>query len=138
MHMKGDPKTMTSQTGYKDLMKEVLDYFHEKIQRLRQLDVKDIVIDPGFGFAKTTSQNFTLLQNLEKFSILGKPVLAGLSRKSMVWRTLGVEPAEALNGTTALNTVALLKGADILRVHDVREAKEVVKLFTSLQHNVNP
>lgn len=137
VHMKGTPQNMSGQTQYDDLMKEMLDFFHHKIDRLRQLEVKDIIIDPGFGFSKTIEQNFHILRDLEKFSILGKPVLVGLSRKSMVWKTLGIEPTVALNGTTALNTIALLKGADILRVHDVREAREVVKLFTSLQHIVN-
>lgn len=136
MHMKGNPQTMRNQTGYTDLLKEMLDYFHRKIHLLRQADVKDILVDPGFGFSKTVEQNFQILQCLEKFSILGRPILVGLSRKSMVWKTLGVKPTGALNGTTALHTMALLKGADILRVHDVREAREVIKLFTSLQHNV--
>ncbi|HEX8040176.1 MAG TPA: dihydropteroate synthase [Chryseosolibacter sp.] len=133
MHMKGSPQTMTRQTGYTNLLKEILDYFHEKLQVLRELGVKDVVIDPGFGFSKTIEQNFRIARNLEKFSILGKPVLVGLSRKSMIWKTLGISPDGALNGTTALNMVALLKGADILRVHDVKEARELIKLFTSLQ-----
>jgi dihydropteroate synthase len=137
MHMRGNPQTMSTQTQYDHLIKEVIDYFHRKIYALRQLDVTDVVIDPGFGFSKTIEQNFNLLQHLEKFSILGKPLLVGLSRKSLVWKTLGVKAEGALNGTTAVNTMALLKGADILRVHDVREAREVVKLFTSLQVNVN-
>ena len=136
MHMRGDPQTMKNLTQYKNLVKELIDHFHERIFSLRQLEVKDIIIDPGFGFAKTIEQNFNLLNNLEKLSILGKPMLVGLSRKSMVWKTLKVEPADALNGTTSLNTVALLKGADILRVHDVKEAREVIKLFMSLQVNV--
>ncbi|MEX1240680.1 MAG: dihydropteroate synthase [Cyclobacteriaceae bacterium] len=137
MHMKGTPQNMSSQSQYDDLIKEMLDFFHQKIHLLRQFEVKDVIVDPGFGFAKTIEQNFNVLQDLEKFSILEKPVLVGLSRKSMVWKTLAIEPTGALNGTTALNTIALLKGADILRVHDVREAREVVKLFTSLQHIVN-
>ena len=136
MHMRGNPQTMRTLTQYKHLIKELIDHFHERISRLRLLEVKDIIIDPGFGFSKTIEQNFYLLHNLEKFSILGKPVLVGLSRKSMVWKTLNIDPAGALNGTTALNTMALLKGADILRVHDVKEAKEVIKLFMSLQVNV--
>ncbi|MGC1242296.1 MAG: dihydropteroate synthase [Chryseosolibacter sp.] len=137
MHMKGDPITMSSQTQYTDILKEMLDYFHQKINLLQQLEVTDIIIDPGFGFAKNIEQNFNLLRNLGKFSILGKPTLVGLSRKSMVWKTLDINPTEGLNGTTVLNTMALLRGADILRVHDVREAREVIKLFTSLQGNVN-
>lgn len=132
MHMRGNPKTMNDRTQYTDLVKELVDYFHERIHTLRQLGVRDVIIDPGFGFSKTVSQNFTLLQHLEKFSILGKPVLAGLSRKSMIWRTLAVEPTAALNGTTALNAIALLKGAAILRVHDVKEARETIKLVTSV------
>lgn len=136
MHMKGNPRDMTSQTQYNNLIKDILDYFHQKIFALRNLGVKDIIIDPGFGFAKTIEQNFALLNNLEKFSLAGKPLLAGLSRKSLIWKTLGVRPADALNGTTSLNSVALMKGARILRVHDVKEAREVVKLFTSMQVNV--
>jgi dihydropteroate synthase len=136
MHMRGSPQTMSTQTSYNHLLKDLIDYFHERIYKLRQLEIKDIIIDPGFGFSKTIEQNFTVLQNLEKFSILARPVLVGLSRKSMIWKTLDIQPDAALNGTTALNTMALLKGADILRVHDVREAREVVKLFTSMQVNI--
>ena len=136
MHMRGDPQTMKTLTQYGHLVKELLEYFHQRIFRLGEMEVKDIIVDPGFGFSKTIDQNFSLLHHLEKFSILGKPILVGISRKSMVWKTLGVDPAGALNGTTALNTIALLKGADILRVHDVKEAREVIKLFTSLQDNV--
>jgi dihydropteroate synthase len=127
---------MKAEAHYADILKEILDYFHLKIHALQQLDVTDIIIDPGFGFAKNIAQNFQLLGNLEKFSLLGKPMLVGLSRKSMIWKTLDIDPTAGLNGTTALNTMALLKGADILRVHDVREAREAVKLFTSLQGNV--
>ena len=137
MHMRGNPQNMKSQTQYTHLMKEVIDYFHEKIFSLQQLGVKDVIIDPGFGFAKTIAQNFEILQHLEKLSVLGRPVRVGLSRKSMIWKTLEVDPGGALNGTTALNTIALLKGANILRAHDVREAREVVKLFTALQANVS-
>ena len=137
MHMKGNPQNMKDQASYENLMKELIDYFHEKIDALRRLEVKDIVIDPGFGFAKNISQNFAILDNLEKLSILDKPVLVGLSRKSLVWKTLGIDPENALNGTTALNAIALMKGADILRVHDVKEAREVVKLYTSLRVNVS-
>ena len=136
MHMKGTPQTMKSLTQYSHLLKDIIDYFHEKIYRLRELGVKDIIIDPGFGFSKTIEQNFALLANLEKFSLLGRPLLAGLSRKSMIWKTLDIQPTDALNGTTALNIVALMKGADVLRVHDVKEARQVVKLFTSMQVNV--
>lgn len=137
MHMKGDPRTMASLAQYDNLLKDIIDFFHKKIYELRNLEVKDIIIDPGFGFSKNIDQNFTLLNHLEKLSLTGRPVLVGLSRKSLIWKTLGVQPTDALNGTTALNTVALFKGADILRVHDVREAREVIKLFTSLQVNVS-
>jgi dihydropteroate synthase len=137
MHMRGTPQNMSKQTEYNHLIKEMIAYFHQKIYALRQLEVSDIVIDPGFGFSKTIEQNFDILNHLEKFSIVGRPLLVGLSRKSMVWKTLNVKAEDALNGTTALNTMALLKGADILRVHDVREAREVIKLFTSLRVNVN-
>ena len=136
MHMRGNPQTMGGQTQYTNLVGEMIDYFHAKIHALGAFEVKDIVVDPGFGFSKTIAQNFDVLQNLEKFSILGKPLLVGLSRKSMIWKTLDIKPTGALNGTTALNTIALLKGADILRVHDVKEAREVIKLFTSTQVNV--
>ena len=138
MHMKGDPRTMRSQTQYTHLLSEIIDYLQLKIDELKELDVKDVIIDPGFGFSKTIGQNFALLHNLEKFSILGKPTMVGLSRKSTISKTLAIQPEAALNGTTALNAIALLKGADILRVHDVREAKEVVKLFTSLQVEAGP
>lgn len=131
MHMRGTPQTMTHQTSYTNLLKDVTDYFHQQIDRLRQLGVKDIVLDPGFGFAKTAEQNFTLLRHLDRFMV-GKPLLVGISRKSMVWRTLSVNAANALNGTTALHAIALQKGASILRVHDVREAAEVVTLHTKV------
>jgi dihydropteroate synthase len=136
MHMRGTPQTMTQHTQYENLVKEITDYFHQKIFQLHQLGVRDIIVDPGFGFAKTPTQNFELLHHLDHFRILGKPMLAGLSRKSMIWRTLSLNPEEALNGTTALNTIALLKGAGILRVHDVREAQQVVQLLQNLPHAV--
>lgn len=136
MHMRGNPQTMKTLAQYTNLVKEVIDYFHKRMEKLRQLDVNDIIIDPGFGFSKTIEQNFNLLHHLEKLSILGRPILVGLSRKSMIWKTLNTDAAGALNGTTAVNTIALLKGTDILRVHDVKEAREVIKLFTSLQVNV--
>jgi dihydropteroate synthase len=109
MHMKGTPQTMTQLTNYDNLLKDIIDYFHQKIFKLQQLGVKDIIIDPGFGFAKTVEQNFEILNKLDQFQILGKPILVGLSRKSMIWRTLKTNPDGALNGTTVLNTVALLK-----------------------------
>ena len=133
MHMRGTPQTMPTLTQYDDLVVDLIDYFQEKLNTLRAAGVKDIVIDPGFGFAKTIDQNFTLLSHLDAFRMLGVPILAGLSRKSTIYRTLGVGPDEALNGTTVLNTVALSKGASILRVHDVREAVQAVQL---MQHIV--
>ena len=132
MHMRGTPQTMAKQTGYENLLKEMINYFHEKISRLQAKGIKDIVVDPGFGFAKTASQSFEVLQHLDHFKILEKPILAGLSRKSMIWKTLSTNPENALNGTTSLNTIALLKGASILRVHDVKEAMEVAKLIQCL------
>lgn len=128
MHMKGTPQTMQSLATYDNLVKEVADYFHPKINQLHQLGVADVLIDPGFGFAKTIPQNFDLLRHLGHFNIFEKPLVVGLSRKSMVWKTLAVGPESALNGTTVLNTIALLKGAAILRIHDVKEAVEAVKL----------
>ncbi len=132
MHMLGTPQTMNTMTNYENLLKEIIDYFHQKINRLQLLGVKDLIIDPGFGFAKTIDQNFELLQKLDYLNILEKPILVGLSRKSTIWKTLSIKPEDALNGTTSLNTIALLKGASILRVHDVKEAVEVVKLIKAL------
>ncbi|MEQ9414771.1 MAG: dihydropteroate synthase [Cyclobacteriaceae bacterium] len=128
MHMKGTPQTMKSMAEYENLIKEMLEYFHPKINQLQQLGAADIMIDPGFGFAKTITHNFELLKQLELLKILDKPMVIGLSRKSMIWKTLGTDPENALNGTTVLNTIALLKGASILRIHDVKEAVEAVKL----------
>lgn len=128
MHMKGTPQTMKSKAEYENLIKEMLDYFHPKLHQLHQLGAADIMIDPGFGFAKTIAHNFELLKQLELLKILNKPMVIGLSRKSMIWKTLDTDPENALNGTTVLNTIALLKGASILRIHDVKEAVEAVKL----------
>ncbi|PWG78410.1 dihydropteroate synthase [Pararcticibacter amylolyticus] len=133
MHMRGTPQTMTSQNRYDNILPDILKYFSEKLAELRALHVHDIIIDPGFGFAKDAAQNLFLLNHAEQFKLLGLPVLAGLSRKKTIWQTLGTTSDEALNGTTVLNTVALLKGADILRVHDVKEAAEAVKLITALK-----
>jgi dihydropteroate synthase len=133
MHMRGDPKTMTHLTAYENLLKEVADYFHLKIHQLQAMDVSDIIIDPGFGFAKTRDQSFQLLNSLEYLKVFNTPVLVGLSRKSMIWKTLSISPNDALNGTTCLNTIALLKGASILRVHDVQEAAEVCELVRTLK-----
>lgn len=128
MHMKGTPATMQQQAVYDDVALEVLDFFIKKVEQCRQAGIHDVIIDPGFGFAKTTEHNFMLLKKMEVFKMLGNPLLAGLSRKSTVYKTLNISPAEALNGTTVLNTIALLNGANILRVHDVKEAMEAVKL----------
>jgi dihydropteroate synthase len=128
MHMKGTPQTMVSESKYGDVFEEVLQYFVKKISKLKEVGVLDIIIDPGFGFAKTAVQSFEILNRLHDFKLLELPVLAGLSRKSMICKTLDTEPAFALNGTTAANTIALLKGAKILRVHDVKEAVEAVKI----------
>ena len=129
MHMRGTPQTMQSHTNYENIVKEILFYFSEKVSKARSLGINDLIIDPGFGFAKTLEQNYEVLQNLELFQMLDLPILAGISRKSMVYKPIGVTANEALNGTTVLNTIALSKGANILRVHDVKEAVECVKLF---------
>jgi dihydropteroate synthase len=132
MHMKGTPKTMQSLAQYNDLVKEVLFYFSEKIALARSFGISDIIVDPGFGFAKTIDQNFELLHKLELFKMLELPLLIGVSRKSMIYKTLETEAEFALNGTTSLNTIALMKGAKILRVHDVKEAVECVQLYQKL------
>jgi dihydropteroate synthase len=132
MHMKGTPQTMQEAPHYDDLMKEVMLYFSEKIQQLRDLGQKDIILDPGYGFAKTLDHNYELLVHQEMLSLFELPLLVGVSRKSMIYKLLGCTPDEALNGTTALNTIALQKGASILRVHDVKEAVEVVRIVTKL------
>ncbi|CAI8335068.1 MAG: Dihydropteroate synthase [Flavobacteriaceae bacterium] len=132
MHMRGTPQTMKSLTEYQNITKQVLFYFSERIAAARAYNINDIVVDPGFGFAKTTDQNFELLNHLELFETLDLPVLAGVSRKSMVYKTLDISAKEALNGTTALHMVALQKGARILRVHDVKPAKECITLFKQL------
>lgn len=132
MHMRGNPQTMKALTAYGNLIQEVMDYFVEKLNRLRALEISDIIVDPGFGFAKTTDQNFELLAHLNYFRNLDRPILAGLSRKSMIWKTLEISADDALNGTSALNMAALLKGASILRVHDVKEAMQVIKLYSKL------
>ena len=129
MHMKGTPQTMNSLAQYKDVTVEVLDYFIHKLEQCQNAGIKDIVIDPGFGFAKTIAHNFTLLKNLHAFTLLGRPLLAGLSRKSTVYKTLGIKSEDALNGTTVLNTIALQAGASILRVHDVKEAVQAIQLL---------
>jgi dihydropteroate synthase len=136
MHMRGNPHTMTQLARYDNLLREIIDYFHTIIFQLNQHGIKDILIDPGFGFAKTSDQNFELLNNLEHLHVLDKPLLIGLSRKSMIWKTLNATAEFALNGTTSLNTVALLKGASILRVHDVKEAKETISLLNKMKQSM--
>lgn len=131
MHMRGTPQTMQQMTDYDDLVKEILFYFSQKIVKARSYGINDLIIDPGFGFAKTVQQNFELLSKLELLQITDLPLLVGVSRKSMIYKTLDCFPQEALNGTTVLNTIALTKGAVILRVHDVKEAVECVRLFNS-------
>ena len=133
MHMKGDPMTMQKNPVYDDVVADILKYFADRIFRLRTAGVKDIIIDPGFGFGKTAAHNFELMQRLDDLSIAGLPVMIGISRKSMIWKSLDITADEALNGTTALHSVALLKGADILRVHDVKEAMQAVRLITKLK-----
>ncbi|MDI9311466.1 MAG: dihydropteroate synthase [Limnohabitans sp.] len=132
MHMRGTPQTMQQLTNYEDIVKDILFYFSQKIVKARSFGINDLIIDPGFGFAKTVEQNFELLSKLELFQITDLPVLVGVSRKSMIYKTLNCSPLEALNGTTVLNTIALTKGASILRVHDVKEAVECVTLFNSV------
>lgn len=133
MHMRGNPKTMNALTTYENLPREIIAYFHDKLHAFGRLGIRDVIIDPGFGFAKTVEQNFALLSQLGALKILGQPILVGLSRKSMIWRTLQTTPENALNGTTCLNTIALLQGASILRVHDVRAATEAVTLVGRMQ-----
>ena len=131
MHMKGIPATMQKNPVYTDVVKAVLDFFITKTAECSKAGIKDIIIDPGFGFGKTIEHNFQLLKNLSALSIISKPILAGLSRKGTIYKTLGITAADALNGTTVLNTMALLQGAAILRVHDVKEAKEAITLYTA-------
>ena len=133
MHMRGTPETMTTLTDYKNVTTEVIEDLSKKIARAREAGINDIVVDPGFGFAKNIEQNFQLLSDLDLFQNFEVPILVGVSRKSFIYKTLGLTPKEALNGTTSINTISLLKGASILRVHDVKEAVECVKLFKNLK-----
>ena len=133
MHMRGTPRTMQRHTDYADLMEEVMLYFARKVRELRLLGVNDIILDPGFGFSKTLEQNYRLMSHLEEFAVFELPLLVGVSRKSMIYRLLDATPEESLNGTTVLNTFALLHGADILRVHDVRQAVEAVRIVRQLK-----
>ena len=135
MHMRGNPQTMQSLTQYEDLVKEMLFYFSEKVKKARSFGINDLILDPGFGFAKTTDQNYEVMQKMELFNLLELPVLTGISRKSMIYKILNNTAQEALNGTTVLNTIALTKGAKILRVHDVKEAVECVTLHNKLNLN---
>ncbi|HQY11466.1 MAG: dihydropteroate synthase [Ferruginibacter sp.] len=131
MHMKGTPETMQQDPVYEDVVKEVLDFFIARIEVCTRLGIRDVIVDPGFGFGKTIEHNFQLLKRLEVFSILEKPLLVGLSRKGSIYKTLDTTAAGALNGTTVLNSIALMNGASILRVHDVKEAKEAVTLYSA-------
>ncbi len=136
MHMKGNPRNMQSNTQYTDLIGDLFTFFSQQIEKLNQLGVHDIIIDPGFGFSKTIEQNFYLLNHLNEFKTLNAPMLVGLSRKSFIYKTLGVKPDDAKTGSTVVNTIALEKGVKILRVHDVNEAKELIKLFTFMQKEI--
>lgn len=135
MHMQGTPQNMQKHPHYDNVLKEVFLYFAQKVQQLRDLGMKDIILDPGFGFGKTVEHNYELLAHLEEFRVFELPLLVGVSRKSMIYRLLGGTPQDALNGTTVLDTICLLKGADILRVHDVREAVETVKIVEAMRRN---
>lgn len=134
MHMKGTPQTMQSLSTYDDILKDIVFYFSEKIAKARSLGISDLIIDPGFGFAKTLDQNYEVLRQLELFQILELPILAGISRKSMIYKTLDTNASGALNGTTFLNGFALSKGATILRVHDVKEAVECIALYKKIKN----
>jgi len=132
MHLKGTPQNMQQNTTYNHLLKDILYYFSEKITDAHEKGIIDIIVDPGFGFSKNLAQNYELMQKLELFNITKKPILVGISRKSMIYKVLKSDAKNALNGTTALNTIALLKGANILRVHDVKEALECIKIVQQL------
>jgi dihydropteroate synthase len=137
MHISGNPQNMQNQPYYQDVVKEIQLYFAKKIQKAHSVGINDIIIDPGFGFGKTIDHNYEILQNLNKFRITSCPILVGLSRKSMIYKLLDSTPADALNGTSATNMIALLKGADILRVHDVKETLELVKIYTKMMQFEN-
>ena len=132
MHMKGNPQNMISRTNYDDMLKEIIKYFSKKINQALSYKINDMIIDPGFGFAKDLRQNYNLLSNMDVLKILDKPIMVGISRKSMIYKSLKTSAKESLNGTTVLNTVSLIKGASILRVHDVKEASECIKLISEL------
>ena len=135
-HIKGTPKTMQDDPQYDDLIKEISSYFAEKVKRLSKLGANDVILDPGFGFGKTLDHNYELLNRLDSFKVFQLPVMAGLSRKTMIWQALDITAQEALNGTSVANTMALLGGADILRVHDVKEAVEAVKIFCEIKASI--
>jgi dihydropteroate synthase len=137
MHMQGQPENMQKKPVYDNVVSELLDFFLRKKVQCRDAGIHDLILDPGFGFGKTIAHNFQLLHNLGVFKITGLPVMAGLSRKSTIYKTLDITPEEALNGTTVLNTIAILNGADILRVHDVKEAKEAIKIVATLVQNTS-
>ena len=132
MHMKGSPQNMIRETNYNDMLKEIIKYFSKKINQAVSYKINDMIIDPGFGFAKDLKQNYNLLSNMNLLKILDKPIMVGISRKSMIYKSLKTNAKESLNGTTILNTVSLIKGASILRVHDVKEASECIKLISAL------
>jgi dihydropteroate synthase len=136
MHMLGTPKTMQQLTNYDNLITDIIQYFSEKVNKLNLMGVNDVIIDPGFGFSKTVDQNYELMQHLKNFEVLGLPLLVGISRKSMIYKLLECTPAESLNGTTVLNTIALLNGADILRVHDVKAAKEAICIVSKHKNSL--
>jgi dihydropteroate synthase len=137
MHMKGSPRNMQMNIHYDDIINELLEYFAEKVTKLKSMGLNDIIIDPGFGFSKSIDQNFYLLGRLEVFQVFELPVMAGISRKSMIYKTLGTDPGSSLNGTSVLNTAALLKGVNIIRVHDVAEAVQTVKLVEKILLNLH-
>ncbi len=135
MHMQGTPDTMQSRPYYTDVIENIIEVYHQKISKLNELGFEKIIMDPGFGFGKTVEQNYRLLKKINTFHFYGYPVIAGISRKSMISKVLENKPEEALNGTTILNTIAIMKGADIIRVHDVKEAREVITLFEYMKAN---
>ena len=133
MHMRGNPSNMMDKTGYGNIIEEMENYFSKKIELAKSFGINDIIIDPGFGFAKTTEQNFDILKNLTSLKKLDKPLLVGVSRKSMIYKTLNISPIDSLNGSTVLHTISLLKGANIIRTHDVKEANECIRLVNELK-----
>jgi dihydropteroate synthase len=136
MHMQGTPQTMQQSPQYENVTREVLDFFIKKNDELKKAGIKDVIIDPGFGFGKTIAHNFELLRNLAVFKMIDHPLLLGISRKSTIYKTLDIKPTEALNGTTVLNTIGLMNGAAIIRVHDVKEARETIKLIGACMQKV--